>query len=211
MKKTQKGAFITFEGADGAGKTTQISRLLDYFKKRNRPALATREPGGTPAGERIRALLLDPAAILSARTEALLYLAARAEHVAQVIKPALCGGTAVLCDRFNDSTYVYQCLARGLLAEELMPMVLWASGGLAPDLTFLLDAEPACLSGRQRKRGQPDRLEREGLEFQRKVRAGFLALARESPERIVCIDALLDVDEIQAIVQNTVEKKFFAD
>jgi dTMP kinase len=207
-KPTERGLFITFEGGDGAGKTTQIKLLSEYFLKAGQPALVTREPGGTPVGESVRALLLDPASAMSPRTEALLYFAARAEHAELVIRPALAARSHVICDRFSDSTYVYQGMARGLDKSELSRLNDWAAGGLLPDATFLLDAPPECLSSRRQNRGQPDRMEKEGLAFQRAVRTGFLALAEEDAGRIVVLDALRSVGEIQAIVRFHIESRF---
>ncbi|MDR2007205.1 MAG: dTMP kinase [Acidaminococcales bacterium] len=203
-----RGFFITFEGGDGAGKTTQIKLLSEYFRSAGQTAIVTREPGGTPVGESIRALLLDPSSAMLPRTEALLYLAARAEHVERVIKPALAVGSHVLCDRFSDSTHVYQGIARGLDAGALLRLDAWAADGLTPDITFLLDAPPECLSGRRRKRGGPDRMEEEGLTFQRAVRAGFLSLAAQNTNRILVIDARQSIDKIQTAVRFHIKDKF---
>ncbi|MDR3348983.1 MAG: dTMP kinase [Acidaminococcales bacterium] len=196
-----QGLFITFEGGDGTGKSTQIKLLLEYFRGAGQAAVVTREPGGTPVGESIRSLLLDPLSAMSYRTEALLYLADRAEHAERVVRPALAAGFHVICDRFSDSTYVYQGVARGLDADALWRINDWAAGGLTPDITFLLDAPPESLSGRRRERGEPDRMEEEGLAFQRTVRSGFLDLAKKDAGRILVIDALQSIDQIQAAIR----------
>jgi dTMP kinase len=200
-KPKDRGVFITFEGGDGVGKTTQSALLLEYFQAAGLSAVATREPGGSPVGDDLRALLLNPASNMSPRTEALLYLAARAEHAAGVILPALTAGAHVICDRFSDSTCVYQGVGRGLDAGELARLDSWAAVGLSPDVTFLFDAPPELLLERRRERGGRDRMEKEGLDFQRTVRAGFLALARKYPERILIIDALSDIGDIQAAIR----------
>ncbi len=186
----KRGCFITFEGPDGCGKTTQLQLTAAYLQKQGREVLCTREPGGVLAAEEIRRILLNPQIPLQPRAEALLYLAARSEHVAEKIKPALAAGKIVLCDRFTDSTLVYQGFVRGLAMEELQHLGTWAADGLTPDLTLLLDAPPSKLLLRRRIRGVKDRFENEGLAFQEKVRAGFLVLAHKEPERFRVIDAL---------------------
>ncbi len=196
------GFFITFEGADGSGKTTQLARLAAWCREQGYQVTLTREPGGTPTAERIRSLVLEPGLTIDTKTEALLYLAARAEHVAQVIKPALEAGQIVLCDRFADSTLVYQGLTRGLGLETMTQLNAFAAGGIKPQLTFVLDGAPELLAERRAKRGVEDRFELEGLEFQQQVRAGFLTLAQAEPERIKLIEALRPVDEVtEAILQ----------
>lgn len=196
------GFFITFEGADGSGKTTQLARLAAWCREQGYQVTLTREPGGTPTAERIRSLVLEPGLTIDTKTEALLYLAARAEHVAQVIKPALEAGQIVLCDRFADSTLVYQGLTRGLGLETMTQLNAFAAGGIKPQLTFVLDGAPELLAERRAKRGVEDRFELEGLEFQQQVRAGFLTLAQAEPERIKLIEALWPVDEVtEAILQ----------
>ena len=156
----------------------------------------TREPGGTPAGEAIRTILLSPEMTLGERSELLLYLAARAEHVRMVVRPALSRGAIVLCDRFYDSTLVYQSMVRGLPLETVLQINDFATDGLEPDVTFLFDAEPALLAERIGRRGVQDRMELEGLAFQQKVRQGFLTLASRFPARIVTLDAGKSQDEV---------------
>ena len=186
-----RGAFITFEGPDGGGKTTQVRLLQQSLAKKGYKVLCTREPGGTQIGDAIREILLDPTYHeMSARTEALLYMAARAQHVAEKILPALAKGQVVISDRYADSTLVYQGAARKLGAGELKRLNDFAAGNLTPDMTILLDGVPDVLFTRTARRGQVDRIEREGLAFQERVRNGFLTLARQEPQRIKIVSAL---------------------
>lgn len=196
-----KGLFVTVEGPDGAGKTTQLARLADYLQQQGAQVLVTREPGGTPAGEAIRAILLAPDMVLGEQAELLLYLAARAEHVRTVVRPALAAGKIVLCDRFCDSTLVYQSMVRGLPLATVQAANDFATGGLAPDLTFLFDADPLLLQARLGKRGGADRMEKEGLAFQQAVRQGFLTLAAHCPARIVTLDASRSEEEVFAAMK----------
>lgn len=158
----------------------------------------TREPGGSEAAERLRDLVLDPQLTMDERTETLLYLAARADHLAKVVRPALAAGQVVLCDRFSDSTLVYQGFVRGLQLTELMQLNAFATGGLEPDLTLLLDGDPERLAARREERGVTDRFENEGLAFQIKVRQGFLELAKANTQRIRVIDALQQQQAVSA-------------
>lgn len=193
-----KGYFITLEGPDGSGKSTQLEIIAGFLEKSGYTVVCTREPGGSAAAERLRQLVLDPELTMDARTETLLYLAARADHLAQVICPALAAGKIVLCDRFSDSTLVYQGFVRGLPMQELMRLDAFATGGLLPDLTLLLDGDPALLAGRRQQRGVTDRFEKEGLAFQIKVREGFLELSKAYPQRIKTIDALQEQEAVSA-------------
>ena len=187
---------MTVEGPDGAGKTTQLALLAAYLRAQGAEVVVSREPGGTPAGEAIRTILLSPEMTLGERSELLLYLAARAEHVRMVVRPALSRGAIVLCDRFYDSTLVYQSMVRGLPLETVLQINDFATDGLEPDVTFLFDAEPALLAERIGRRGVQDRMELEGLAFQQKVRQGFLTLASRFPARIVTLDAGKSQDEV---------------
>lgn len=187
MKK--KGLFITLEGPDGGGKTTQAHKLVDWFRLYGRQVVRTREPGGTDAAERIRELVLDPAYAISAQTETLLHLAARADHVDKVIRPALAEGKVVLCDRFSDSTLVYQGILRHMDLAQLRKLNDFSTGGLRPDVTILLDGDPRVLLKRRNDRGVVDKFELQGLEFHDAVRAGYLQLAQEEPDRILVVDA----------------------
>ena len=184
------GLFITFEGGEGSGKSTQLARLAARLRERGADPLVTREPVGTPVAEGIRALLLDPARAPGALAEALLMEAARAELVATALKPALAAGRVVLCDRYADSTLAYQGAGRGLDLAMLHEWNRVATGGLDPDLTLLYDLDPAIgLERRAGDHGVPNRLDRESLEFHARVRACFLELARAEPGRFVVIDA----------------------
>lgn len=201
-----KGMFITFEGPDGSGKTTQIERLTTWFEKRGKEVVATREPGGTEVAEEIRKIVLDPKLSIDPQTETLLYLAARAEHIDKVIAPALNAGKIVLCDRFSDSTFVYQGLTRGIDMNKLKAMNSFATRDIEPNLTFLLDGPIELLEARRQDRGVEDRFELEGLEFQAKVREGFLTLAHEEPKRIKVIYALQDSDAVTRAITEEIEK-----
>jgi len=190
--------FVTFEGGDGAGKTTQISTLESYLISRGKRCLVTREPGGTELGTMLRRVLLEAGGTpIAPASELFLYLADRAQHVREVIIPAVAAGKIVLCDRFTDSTLAYQGYGRGLDLELLRQFNRVADDGMRPDLTLLLDCPVAIGLGRTASRlahsqvNSPveDRFERERLQFHEKVRAGFLALARQEPARIRVIDA----------------------
>lgn len=187
-----KGLFITFEGPDGSGKTTQLQRVADALRQEGYEVLESREPGGTMLAEKVRDIVLDGSLPLLNKTEVLLYLAARSEHVSRVLRPALEAGKIVLCDRFSDSTLVYQGLVKGLDADGLgMLRILndYASDGLTPDLTLVLDGRPEILAARRSLRGVSDRYEDRGLQFQKQVRQGFLTLAAQEPQRMQLIDA----------------------
>ncbi len=191
MKNLARGLFITFEGIEGSGKTTQIKALAQWMRKQGLPVLETREPGGTPIADQIRSLLLDAKTKgLTPEMELFLYEVARRDHVQEVIQPALQKGMIVLCDRFGDSTTAYQGYARGMSIKKIEGMNAIASGGLRPDITFLFDlpAKDGLGRARKRKRGL-DRLERESLLFHEKVRKGYLTLARKEKKRFKVIHA----------------------
>jgi dTMP kinase len=200
----KKGYFITLEGPDGCGKTTQLEFLADYIRSTGREVLTTREPGGVAAAEKIRQLLLDPKLKLAPRAETLLYLAARAEHIYEKIRPALNDGKVVICDRFTDSTLVYQGFVRGLDMDMLHQLSTLATDGLEPDLTLLLDGAPEKLLVRRVARGVQDRFENEGLAFQVKVRAGFLLLAKQEPQRIKVVDGLREIEAVRRDLEKIV-------
>ena len=192
-----RGFFITFEGIDGAGKTTQQHLAAQALREQGYDVLESREPGGTQLAEKVRALVLDPELPLTTATQTLLYLAARSEHVDKLLRPALEAGKIIICDRFNDSTLVYQGLAQGKAPEEiaqLRRLGAFATGGLEPDLTLVFDADPAELLARRQQRGV------QGLEFQQRLRAGFLQLAEAEPQRLQVIDALGTQQEVTAKV-----------
>ena len=191
--KRETGLFVSFEGIDGCGKSTQIALLKETLEQQGESVLIVREPGGTALGERIRDILLDRKSIgMHAETELLLFEAARAQIVRDVIKPALLSGMIVLCDRFFDSTIAYQGYARGLDIEAIQLINRFAAGGLEPNLTFLLDLPVETAWERQAGRGVPDRLEAEGLSFMQNVKDGYLKLA-QTLTRMVVLDAKLSV------------------
>jgi len=192
------GYFIVFEGGEGAGKSTQERLLAEALARRGLTVVRTREPGGTPAGEEIRRVVLSPEfAGLDPRAEALLFAAARGEHVARVIRPALERGEVVICDRYLDSSVAYQGFARGLGLARVRDLSLWATGDLLPDLTVVLDIDPSEGLGRFEQR---DRLEAEPLDYHQQVRAAFLTLAEQEPARYLVLDARDDVDAIATAI-----------
>lgn len=193
------GLFISFEGGDGAGKSTQLAHLAAWFREQGREVVTTREPGGTPMGQQLRDLVLHGDDV-DERTEALLYATDRAHHVATVIRPALARGAVVLTDRYLDSSVAYQGGGRGLTAERVEELNLWAVDGLLPDLTVLLDLDPAHLA--ERLTGAPDRLERAGAEFHTRTREAFLERASAHPDRFVVIDAAAPEREIAAQIRD---------
>ncbi len=203
-----RGRFITFEGVEGCGKSTQMARLRAWMEEADLPVLATREPGGTKVGEGIRELLLAPRDEgLDAATELLLYEAARAQHVSEVIRPALEAGVHVLCDRFFDSTTAYQAFGRGLDEEMVLELNRMASGGIVPDLTLLFSV--AIEEGLDRARGDSagDRLEGESLAFHRRVQAGFKALAKREPGRFR-MPGEGAIEQVHEEVVNIVKERF---
>ncbi|MFC7582020.1 dTMP kinase [Schaalia naturae] len=201
------GLFITFEGGDGSGKTTQIRRVGQWFTDRGRRVLLTREPGGTELGGEIRRLVQHGPEDVDARTEALLYAADRAYHVSTVVRPALEDGAVVLSDRYIDSSVAYQGAARDLGTGEILKLSEWATEGLRPDLTFLLDLPPEV--GARRGSGDPDRLEREPGEFHERVRHEYLQLAEEDPDRIVVIDAVGTPGQVFSEIRGVLEERFY--
>lgn len=201
------GWFFAFEGGEGAGKSSQLRALADELGSRGHDVVVTYEPGDTALGARLRELLLDPATSLSARTEALLYAADRAEHVAQVIAPALARGAVVITDRYIDSSIAYQAYGRGLDIDQVTRTSRWATGGLLPDLTLLLDLPAELGLRRARARHRPaDRLESEALDFHTRVRMGFRALAAADPARYAVIPADGTPEDVAERVQLAVEK-----
>lgn len=197
------GIFITLEGGEGSGKTTQARRLCAYLTAQGLNVLRTREPGGTLLAERVRTILLNHSKeTVAPETEALLILAARRQHVDHVIKPALAQGKTVVCDRFSDSTMAYQGYGRGLDLRTLHTMNDWATGKLVPHLTLVFDVPVPV--GLQRRRGQgttQNRLDQEAERFHKKVRAGFHALAKREPQRIMVIDASSPLEFVEREVK----------
>jgi len=210
-EKNRRGLFITFEGPEGSGKSSQINMLGEYFKAMGLDFIITREPGGTPLAEKIRNVVkqhCDENESVHPGTELLLIEAARFQHVSEVIVPALKSGKAVLCDRFYDSTTAYQGGARGIDGEMIDSLNAFASGKCQPDLTILLDLPPEVgferAGRRQETKGEYDRFEQENLDFHRQVRKSFLELAVRHPERIKVVDADRSREEIQMEIRKYV-------
>lgn len=201
-----RGVFITFEGLDGCGKSTQMELLAEGLRERGYVVLVTREPGGTPLGEAIRDILLNPRYKgMAARAEALLYAAARAHLVKEVIRPALEDGQVVLCDRYLDSSLAYQGYGRGLGVEDIITLNVWATECLFPDLTLFLDLDDSLRASRLAN--VPDRLEAEDDDFHRRVAEGYHKLLMDHPHRIRRIDASGSEEEVQARVRAVVEQE----
>lgn len=201
----RRGVFITFEGGEGTGKSTQIERLAERLRDRGRDCVVTREPGGTELAEAIRAVLLNPEHAPDGLSELFLLEAARHDHVERVIRPALERGAVVLCDRFADSSWVYQGVVRGLGEREVEQLNEVATGGLEPDLTLVLDLDPRQALGRALDRNVAasnceSRLDDEPLAFHEAVRRGFLRLAERFPHRVRVVDAAGDADEVHGRV-----------
>lgn len=201
-----KGHFITFEGVEGSGKTTQMAILGHALETRGYPVVRTREPGGTKISDAIRALILDSKnQIMDAKTEFLLYLASRAQHLKEVILPALAEGKIVLCDRFADATYAYQGYGRGLSKREIELIGRFVTGGISPDLTLLLDIDVKKGLARLKGREEINRLDQEALQFHEAVREGYLHLAKKNPRRIRVIRTDASVEEIAKKIKEAVD------
>lgn len=198
------GRLFAFEGPEGAGKSTQVARLAARLRAAGLDPLVTREPGGTPAGDRIRTVLLDPALRIEPITEFLLYAAGRAQHVAEVIGPALAEGRVVVSDRFTAASIAYQGYGRGLDVAWIRDVNARATAGIAPDLNLLLDIDPAVGLTRVANRGRPDRLESAALEFHICVREGFARQVREDPDRWRVIDAVEPPAVVEAAIWRAV-------
>lgn len=197
------GRFISFEGIDGAGKSTQHAWMVDYLRRQGHTVVSTREPGGTPLGEKLRALLLADA--MNLETEALLMFAARREHIAQVIAPALARGEWVVCDRFVDASFAYQGGGRGLDWKKLEALAQWVLGDLQPDLTLIFDAPVAIAQQRlHAATSNPDRFEQEQVAFFERVRAAYLRIATENPNRVRLIDATQTPATINKLLENII-------
>ena len=198
----KRGLFISLEGPDGSGKTTQIKLLAQFLRDSGYAVVETREPGGTVISDKIRKIILDTENMnMTDRTEALLYAAQRAQHVEEKILPALERGEIVISDRFADSTFVYQGLARRLKLDDVKQLTAFATAGLKPDLTLLLDISPECGELRLSNRGKKDRLEMVDNSFSKRVRAGYLELAASEPERFRIVVADRSVAEIQQVLR----------
>ncbi|GIV63005.1 MAG: thymidylate kinase [Bellilinea sp.] len=197
--------FITFEGPEGSGKTTQIRPLAEYLRSQGWDVLTLREPGGTPISEQVREVLMNLAnTAMHPRTEILLFLAARAQLVEEVIRPALAQGKIVLCDRYADSTLAYQGFGHGVDRNTLRQLLHFATGGLQPDLTFLLDVDPLIGLRRKRKEGEWNRLDAYDEQFHQRVRAGYRQLAEAEPQRWVIVDAAQPPDAVQSVLRQHV-------
>ncbi len=194
------GLFITLEGVDGAGKSTHLEWVAEQFRERGRTVRLTREPGGTPLGERLRDILL--AEPMHPDTEALLMFAARREHLAQVILPALTAGEVVISDRFTDASFAYQCGGRGLPEDRLTVLEEWVQSGLHPDLTLLFDVTNEIAESRRTAARAPDRFERERADFHMRVREAYLRRAARYPERIRVIDGNQTVEQVRRQLQS---------
>ena len=198
-----RGKFISFEGADGSGKTTQIEKIKKYLEEKGHDCILTREPGGSSLGNRIREILLHYDGEVDSLCELLLYMADRAQHVKKVIIPALNEGKTVLCDRYTDSSVAYQGYARGLEIEKIMELNKIATDGLEPDVTIVFDVETEVAM--QRVGETKDRLEQEGIEFHKKLRLGYLELAKRFPERIKVVNSNLPIDDVFKEVKAIIE------
>ena len=197
-----KGKFITFEGCEGVGKSTQVRFLKEYMESTNQECIFLREPGGTEISEDIRKIILDPKnTSMTNECETMLYCAARAQLINQVIKPALEEGKMVICDRFIDSTFAYQGVARGLGADYVEQLNDLACNGVKPDVTIFLDLDPEQAFDRKGGADKNDRLEREAFDFHKKVYEGYKQAAKRHPKRIVCIDASSDKFATQAKIR----------
>ena len=193
---SRQARFITLEGGEGVGKTTNLAFIEQYLRGHGLEVILTREPGGTPLGENVRSLLLD-STHMDSRAELLLVFAARAQHIADVIRPALDAGHWVLCDRFTDASYAYQGGGRGIESSVIGFLERWVQQGVQPDLTLLLDASPDVGLARARNRGHADRFESEQLSFFENVRRAYLDRAAAQPERIKRVDASGSLEEVQ--------------
>ena len=203
----KKGLFITFEGADGCGKTTQMSLLAEHLEKQGYDVVLTREPGGKGLGEKVREILLNYDGEVSDRCESFLFLADRAQNIDIIVNPAVEAGKIVLCDRHTDSTVAYQGYGRGLDLNRINQLNNIATNGRKPDLTFVFDIDTETSMKRVGK--EKDRMESAGLEFHNRVREGYLKIAEHEPDRIKIIDASKSIEEIHEEVVNQLAKKFF--
>ena len=203
------GIFISFEGPDGSGKSTQIALLKEYLENKGYDCLVTREPGGTKISEQVREILLDPAnKAMGYMTEALLYASARAQLMHEVILPALEAGRAVICDRFVDSSAVYQGIARGLGVDEIYKLNAYATEGVLPQLTIHLDLPASVGIARKKDQKDLDRMEQEASSFHEKVAQGYRDLAKLAPDRIRSLDATLPIRDIHSRIVELVETVF---
>ena len=200
--------FITLDGIDGAGKSTHLATMRQWFAQHNLPVLFTREPGGTPVGEALRALLLNPATQANLRTETLLMFAARQQHLDDVIRPALAAGTHVVSDRFTDATFAYQGGGRGLPLADIAALEQWVQQGLQPDLTLLLDIPLAVSLQRIESHRSKDRFEQENADFFNRTRAAYLQRAAAAPARYAVINSHQDKAVVGAEIDAALQRLF---
>jgi dTMP kinase len=206
-----RGKFITIEGTEGVGKTTNIEFIQAWLEEKNLRFVCTREPGGTPLAEQIRELLLAPREeVVSSTAELLLMFAGRAQHLHQVIEPVLTEGAWILCDRFTDATYAYQGAGRNMRTDLIAELEVLVQGSLRPDLTLILDIPVDLGLKRASERSEPDRFEREQVEFFERVRQGYLAIAATDPDRCVVIDASLPLEAVQRQISVALEAFWFS-
>lgn len=203
-----KPRFITLDGIDGAGKSTNLVVMKAWFEKHQLPVLFTREPGGTPAGEALREILLNPATQVSLRTETLLMFAARQQHLETVILPALKNGTHVVSDRFTDATFAYQGGGRGVPLQDIATLEHWVQGNFRPDLTLLLDVPLEVSMARINQTREKDRFEQEEAEFFNRVREVYLQRANEQPERYAVIDSSQSLDAVKNQIETALDSHF---
>lgn len=201
-EQVKKGKFITLEGMDGAGKSTHIPMIVELLQARGVEVVSTREPGGTPLGEQLRALLLHET--MHPETETLLMFAARREHIANVIEPALARGACVLSDRFTDATYAYQCGAKGVLPHKIKQLETWVQGDLRPDATLLFDVPVEISLQRLASAREPDKFERENAQFFEKLRQAYLLRAAENSHIFHIIDANQSIDKVKVLVEQVI-------
>ncbi len=198
-----QGLFITLEGVDGAGKSSHLDWLAEWFRARGRRVQVTREPGGTPVGEKLRQIVLHEP--MHPETEALIMFAARREHIEQVIRPALAAGEVIISDRFTDASFAYQCGGRGLPEARLEALEAWVHADLQPDLTLLFDLPTEIAAQRLATTRAPDRFEREQNDFHARVRAAYLRRAERHPHRIQVIDGGRDIESVRAQLTGILE------
>lgn len=203
-----KPRFITLDGIDGAGKSTNLAVMKAWFEKHKLPVLFTREPGGTPAGEALREILLNPATQVSLRTETLLMFAARQQHLETVILPALKNGTHVVSDRFTDATFAYQGGGRGVPLQDIATLEHWVQGDFRPDLTLLLDVPLEVSMARINQTREKDRFEQEAAEFFNRVREVYLQRAAKQPERYAVIDSSQNLDAVKTQIETALDSHF---
>ena len=203
-----KPRFITLDGIDGAGKSTNLAVMKAWFEKHQLPVLFTREPGGTPAGEALREILLNPATQVSLRTETLLMFAARQQHLETVILPALKNGTHVVSDRFTDATFAYQGGGRGVPLQDIASLEHWVQGDFRPDLTLLLDVPLEVSMARINQTREKDRFEQEAAEFFNRVREVYLQRAAKQPERYAVIDSSQSLDAVKNQIETALDSHF---